>query len=189
MNRSNGVDVFDRSPRKSSGRRSAGRKRVGLALLLLMWIGLPLGCEREIEEEAGATVNEITETPNAFIGRQVTVSGEIKEVYGPRAFTIKSPDPSSGELLVVTAEDFPSIPDRSQRAEEIKEDFVQITGKVRRYIPEEIQQEIGAALDPKIESEYPVSHPVVIAESLHFTARKGAGTEGLRGRTAPGAAV
>lgn len=175
MNRLNRVDAFKKSPRKSSVRRSVGTARFGLVILFLLLIGLPLGCEREIEEpagrEAGATVNEITATPNAYIGKKVTVSGEIKEVYGPKAFTIGPPDASSDELLVVTAKDFPESSDRPDRAEVIEADFVQITGRVQRYIPEKVQEEIGVALDPKVESDYPVSHPVVIAESLHFTAQ------------------
>ncbi len=99
----------------------------------------------------------------------MTVSGEIKEVYGPNAFTIGNLQAPFGELLIVTVKDFPEIPDNPKRAKVIEGDLVQITGEVQRYIPDDIQQQLDTDFDPEM-TEYPVSHPVVFAESLRFTA-------------------
>ena len=55
--------------------------------------------------EAGITIGDITDNPNAFIGQTVTVSGEVEDIVGPRAFTMGDEGFLFGEeLLVVGAQ-------------------------------------------------------------------------------------
>ncbi len=57
--------------------------------------------ERSAGPEVGVTVSDIADNPQEYYGSEVTVSGEVGELIGPRAFTIGTQDDASGGALLV----------------------------------------------------------------------------------------
>lgn len=60
--------------------------------------------------EADIIVSHITDDPQEYYGSNVTVSGEIQELVGPRAFAIVAQDDlGGGTLLVVGGQRLPQM--------------------------------------------------------------------------------
>lgn len=117
---------------------------------------------------AGATnrVAEITGDPNAFIGKTVTVIGEVDDVYGPRAFTMDGEDPPPAKgarkdllTLVPKVGDFPNVDDQW------KDDKARVTGVVQRLVVKDVEREIGWELPANLKSRF-MGRPVLIARSV-----------------------
>jgi hypothetical protein len=123
------------------------------------------------EKVGGVTARQIIENPGAYVGKTVTVSGDVEEIWNPRAFNMDS-GISVGELLVVGREPFPQIPEAGNRAYVIN-DVATVTGIVRILVTADIEREIGWDLTPQIETEFNAK-PVLIAQSVSF--RAGAGS-------------
>ena len=130
------------------------------------------------DETGGVTARQIIENPSAYVGKTVTVSGNVEEIYGPRAFEMDS-GVSIGELLVVGREPFPQIPEAGNRAYVIN-DVATVTGVVRMFVTADVEREIGWDLTPQIEAEFNAK-PVLIVQKAQF--RAGAGGEQRRTRT------
>lgn len=130
-------------------------------------------------EVGGITAKQIIENPGAYVGKTVTVTGQVEEIFGPRAFNMDS-GLSVGELLVIGREPFPQVPDVENRAYVIS-DLATVTGTVRLFVAADIEREIGWDLDPQIEAKFN-SKPVLIAQSLSFRPN-------AAGAAAPGANV
>jgi hypothetical protein len=117
---------------------------------------------------AGATnrVEEITDAPNAFIGKTVTVVAEIDDVYGPHAFTLHGEDPAPAKgarkdllTLVPKVGGFPDVD------AQWKDDKARVTGVVQRMVVKDVEREIGWELPANLKSRF-VSKPVLIARSF-----------------------
>lgn len=117
---------------------------------------------------AGATnsVADITDAPNAFIGKTVTVVAEIDDVYGPRAFTLdeEGPAPAKGArkdllTLVPKVGGFPGVD------AQWKDDKARVTGVVQRMVVKDVEREIGWELPSGLGAKFK-SKPVLIARSF-----------------------
>jgi hypothetical protein len=117
---------------------------------------------------AGATnkVADITNAPNAFIGKTVTVVAEIDDVYGPHAFTLHGEDPAPAKgarkdllTLVPKVGGFPDVD------AQWKDDKARVTGVVQRMVVKDVEREIGWELPANLKSRF-VSKPVLIARSF-----------------------
>jgi hypothetical protein len=117
---------------------------------------------------AGATnrVEEITDAPNAFIGKTVTVVAEVDNVYGPRAFTLNAegPPPTKGArkdllTLVPKVGGFPEVGDQW------KDGKARVTGVVQRMVVKDVEREIGWELPANLKSGF-IGKPVLIARSV-----------------------
>ncbi len=139
-----------------------------LTLTLVLAFGL-VGCAKDVDEIAedkgGVTAQQIIENPEAYIGKTVTVSGDVEEIHGPKAFNMDS-GITIGELLVVGREPFPNLADANDRAYVIN-DVATVTGVVRKFVTADIEREIGWDLDPEIESEFD-GKTVLVANSVGF---------------------
>ena len=151
----------------------AGIVVVGLLVLFL----IPVFTEDDEVGVAGATIDEITDSPGQFLGRTVTVSGEVDAVLGPRAFTIGGDDfIGEDELLVVGANNLPQLIGRSElpgrAAGELlaEDDVVQVTGPVRRFDLAAFEREIGFDLDDNLFRDW-AGRPAIVASSLELTPR------------------
>ncbi len=125
------------------------------------------------EEKGGVTANQIIGNPSAYVGKTVTVSGDVEEVHGPRAFNIDSGS-SVGELLVVGREPFPNLADANNRAYVIN-DVATVTGKIELLDAAKIKDEIGWDLDPNLLSSYN-GKPVLVVTKAAFRPGKGSAT-------------
>lgn len=116
----------------------------------------------------GAThrVAEITDAPNAFIGKTVTVVAEVDDVYGPRAFTLNVEDsaPANGggnDLLTLVPKvgSFPTIDAQWKGGK------ARVTGVVQRMAPNDVEREIGWVMPSNLESKFR-GRPVLIARAV-----------------------
>lgn len=124
-----------------------------------------------VEEVGGVTAQKIIENPEAYVGKTVTVSGDIEEIYDPRAFNMDS-GVSVGELLVIGRTPFDKVPDATGRAM-LAGDIATVTGVVKMLTSvEDVEREIGWDLTPQIEMTYKTK-PVLIAQSATFRAGTG----------------
>lgn len=124
-----------------------------------------------VEEVGGVTAQKIIENPSAYVGKTVTVSGDVEEIYEPRAFNMDS-GVSAGELLVIGRTPFDKVPDATGRAV-LAGDIATVTGVVKMLTSvEETEREIGWDLTPQIETTYKTK-PVLIAQSATFRAGTG----------------
>ncbi len=121
------------------------------------------------DKTGGVTAGQIVENPAAYNGKTVTVSGDVEEIHGPRAFNMDS-GASVGELLVVGREPFPQLPDAENRAYVIN-DVATITGVIRTLDDKGLKDEIGWDLDPNLLSEFK-GKPVLVAQKTSFKAGK-----------------
>lgn len=142
-----------------------------MAAAALMCLTLILGaCASEspgerVERVGGVTAAQIINDPNAYVGRTVTVSGDVEEIHGPHAFNIDS-GASAGELLVVGREPFPQVPDGGSRAYVVN-DTATVTGVVRLLVTAEVERELGWDLTPELEAEFN-ARPVLVAQQVAF---------------------
>lgn len=105
-------------------------------------------------------LDDLEERPTQYIGKQVSVDGEIESVLGPRIFKIDEPGWADldGEFLVV-------MPARA--AALVKSgDNVTVSGTVRQFVRAEVEREWGW-LDMKPEVEIELARkPVIVAERI-----------------------
>lgn len=117
------------------------------------------------EAVGGVTAAQVINNPNAYVGKTVTVSGDVEEIHSPRAFNMDS-GASVGELLVLGREPFPQVPDGGNRGYVIN-DTATVTGTVRMLVTAEIERELGWDLMPEIEAEFNAK-PVLIVQQVGF---------------------
>lgn len=139
-----------------------GNLKTALVLIAMLG-GITAGCGREPQtEQEPATLETVVEQPNQYLGKRVTIMGEVDEVVSPRAFEVED---DSGlifekELLVLTKSDvnLSGTPVR-------EDDELFITGKVMNLVTTEIERELGWDLDPQLELEWS-QKPVLVAELI-----------------------
>jgi len=136
----------------------------------LFFVSLFAACARESPSEraaevGGVTAAQVINNPNAYVGKTVTVSGDVEEIHNPRAFNMDS-GASVGELLVLGREPFPQLPDGGNRAFVVN-DTATVTGTVRMLVTAEVEREIGWDLQPELEAEFNAK-PVLIVQSASF---------------------
>lgn len=137
--------------------------------LSLGLLALALSACQSEAPNVGATVGEIENNPAQYFGQQVTVSGEVDDVYGS-AFTIGG-EGFGGELLIVVPTSAPLTGARAGTSPYMQDDIVQVTGTVREYLVGEIEDEFGLSLSPDI--EYEEQEPAVVVGSAFITPRVG----------------
>ncbi len=151
---------------------------VAFALLLPMLFAA--SCAESSSEKAervgGITAKQVIENPGAYVGKTVTVSGDVEEIHSPRAFNMDS-GLSVGELLVVGREPFPQVSNNGSDTAVVFNDVATVTGVVRMMVTADIEREIGWDLEPKLEADFNAK-PVLIAQSVNFKpgANRGATT-------------
>lgn len=117
-------------------RGSPGVSIIGALMLIVLSVMLWMALSRDADAAppVGATAQQIVDAPVSYEGRDVTVSGEIRQVLGPRSFTIGGGEfVGGGELLIVSATPLPRVINRPRAAMVATDDIVQITGRVQRF--------------------------------------------------------
>jgi hypothetical protein len=95
-----------------------------------------------------------------FLGKTVTLSGQVDQVLGPRTFTLARAQ-GGRDLLVITKDD---------KAPAVKKgETVRITGIVEKYDAREIHQQTGADLTKVPANEF-AGRPAVVASSVSANA-------------------
>lgn len=120
----------------------------------------------EAEQGGETRVADIVGEPESYVGKTVTVSADVEEVFGPMAFALDEDSPLTGgidnDLLVLSK--------KAGALEEIDDQWldnkVRVTGTVGTWGAVEVEREIGWDLDPEIEVELENGGPVLIATSV-----------------------
>lgn len=125
-----------------------------LALSMLVWI--PIVGKFNLEDPQPVAVDpaRINEDPRPYLGRRVQVEGEVRRVYGPRAFALQpgeaavsGPDSlaagGQGGILVVGRKPWTLLQKNPQATSLVRNDRVQVTARVRRFSLEDFQEESG----------------------------------------------
>lgn len=115
-----------------------------------------LGCGGG-SERVGITVQDILDEPTRYVGRTVTLHGEIAESHGAHWFTIDTPGVVDDEMLIYS-------PDPQDTAEGRE---IVVTGEVVTLVVSEVEREWGIDLEPELEVEYS-DQPIAIAENVVF---------------------
>lgn len=122
---------------------------------------------------AGASVADILENPSRFLGTPVTISGEVTEVWAPRAFAIGGDAfLDSQRLVVVSREDLPRIVARAPHEALSPTDIVQLSGTLHVGSLENVEREVGFNLPAAAEELWKPQQPVFVAESVIVTPRR-----------------
>ena len=105
-------------------------------------------------------LDDLEDNAARYAGQQISVDGEVDDVYGPRLFSIDDPRAGAlgGEMLVLMPTSLAAL---------VKEnDRVTISGTVRPFVRTEIEREWGwLGLDPELEVEVGTK-PIIVAERL-----------------------
>lgn len=105
-------------------------------------------------------LDKLEENAAKYVGKTVSVDGEVEEVFGPRLFTIDEPNwgDLDGEILVFMPTALAALV--------AEDDKVTISGTMRPFVKTEIEREWGW-LDPRpeIEAEFSI-RPVLVADRL-----------------------
>jgi len=133
-------------------------------------LGIDLGLDDDIEIEYESrptiiadsivvipTLSDIADNPTAYIGRTVTVSGEVSEILNPVVFRINEDNllDIGDELLVVHTGE-PALVGLTNDAE------ILVTGTVRNFVVAEIEDDLGIALDLDADLEIEYENRVAI---------------------------
>lgn len=118
------------------------------------------------------TAGDLLDNPARYVGRTVTVSGEVNDVLGPRAFTIGGEEfLPPGELLIVSKNNFPQIPDRPATEYLVDDDIVMVTGEVRMFIGKQLSRDLGITdLGADTFADWE-NKPVIVVTSMLTTPR------------------
>lgn len=111
------------------------------------------------------TVSNILDDTAQYVGRKVTVNGEVEEVRNARAFVIEGDGFLMEDELVVVSAD-PPKPGTGEAGDFAEDDMVQVTGIVRLYSIADIEREVG-----KVTLEFDDPRPVLVADAVKVTTR------------------
>ena len=150
--------------------------RITKLVALGLAVAIAPGLAQTAHAQAGVTVSEIEDEPERYVGQNVTVSGEVAEVYGPGNFTIGGDDFFNEELLIVVPATA-RVSGGSQNPAMVAEgDVVQVSGQVRRFVETEIENDFDLDFDfDEYEIEYDPEEPLVVANQLLLSPRGMAG--------------
>lgn len=115
-----------------------------LAAALLIWV--PMVGRFSLDDPLPVPVapSSINKDPKPFLGRRVQVEGEVERIYGPRAFALEQDTASDASaLLVVGRKPWTLLQRNPQVGELLRNDHVQVMGRVRNFHLREFQKESG----------------------------------------------
>jgi hypothetical protein len=130
---------------------------------LRRWAGMPaviatrLHPTPRVTAGAGAVTVSLTavaDDPSAYLGKRVSVSGEITDVYGARAFVL------GDRLLVISGQRAPSLALTPGK-------IAQVAGELRPFDRAAVEREIGADLDDALGATFG-GKPAIIARSINL---------------------
>jgi hypothetical protein len=139
-----------------------------LAAALLAWI--PMAGRFSLDDPTPVPVKAATlnEDPAAYLGRRVQVAGEVHRVYGPRAFALEQAADGGDTVLVVGRKPWTLLQRNPQAAELVRNDRVQVTGRVRKFRLRDFREEIGRHASDSLLSRWE-GRPAVQAIDLELT--------------------
>ncbi|WP_119068876.1 hypothetical protein [Rubrobacter indicoceani] len=171
------MSTIRNEPSKGVKDSPVGRRLTALALMFTL-AGLSVACAEEEEASAreapaGVVSSDVTDSPDNYLDSSVTVSGELGELVGERAFTIGGENFLDTEkLLVVSSGPLEEVVEGAEVGEfgpGDTGDLVQVEGTVRRFEDgAALEEELGTTADGQLYEEY-AGEPVIVAERILLT--------------------
>lgn len=113
-------------------------------------------------------IEEVSENPDSYYGREIALKGEVGEIRNDYAFTLKEDQLIGGDDLLIINATGESIPEQDEA--------IVITGKVRPFIKADFEQDYDLTWDldvqEEIEAEYS-EKPVLVVDSIYPAAEDG----------------
>jgi hypothetical protein len=154
-----------RRARPSAPRRPAVARIAAVAaagLLALPFIARPASAA----QHPTATVGQIVANAAAYYGQAVTVTGDVEDTLGPRAFTLQDDDLLSNEAIaVVTARPIQDQAGRPLDLALLANRILWIAGTVHQFNLAAFEQRLGIDLDDARFAAW-AGRPAVIADSI-----------------------
>ncbi|MTE19896.1 hypothetical protein F0L17_12370 [Streptomyces sp. TRM43335] len=131
--------------------------RLALGVLGVLGVLVLSGC-------GGRGSEGITEIREAFedgdggsvVGEERTIEGRVADVVSPWAFTVGGDEPGGVEPMLVVEGDMPPVD---------QDDVVRVTGTVREFDLQEVQEELGVNLSDGLYRDYQ-GEPYIRARSI-----------------------
>jgi hypothetical protein len=152
-----------------------------LGLSLLVWIPIVGKFSLEDPQPVAVDASRINEDPRPFLGRRVQVEGEVRRIYGPRAFALQPGEAatmgagrdslaagSQGGILVVGRKPWTLLQKNPQATSLVRNDRVQVTARVRRFSLEDFQEESGGHPSDTLLLRWE-GRPVLVALDIELT--------------------
>jgi hypothetical protein len=112
------------------------------------------------------TIDQITDNANAYVGRRVTVAGEVGEALGPRSFTVEDNDLLfEEEIAVIGARPLLDRNGQPYSDDALDDLRVMVTGTVHLFNEAEIERQMGLDLSDASLDGWE-GRPVIVAESV-----------------------
>ncbi|WP_141734065.1 hypothetical protein [Oligoflexus tunisiensis] len=145
-------------------------KQLCMSCIMSGFVLAPWGCTKSAPVPASVRVEDIKENPALYLGKEVTVSGEIEKVFGTRAFQLGGTDFFDSEIRVLTNQ--PLKESVRRRAEEPfrVDDIALVTGTLRNIVVADVEREFNFDLDPSYEVEFQ-NKPAIVATSVLISPR------------------
>jgi hypothetical protein len=105
-------------------------------------------------------IGDLEDDPTKYVGKTISVTAEVEEVFGPRLFKIDEPNWADldGEVLVYLPSNLAALVRENDR--------VTVTGTVKTMMRADLEREVGwLEADPDFELEF-ASRPVIVADKI-----------------------
>ncbi len=149
--------------------------------ILLVGVLAASGGGIQAQTRSEPSVGDITDEPENWIGRQVTVTDDVTDVIGRHSFQMGEEDFlglfGGGELLVLGAKPLPQwvgddfassgFFDDDDDFDELEGAIARESGTVRRFNLQDVERELGVDLDDGLFGDYD-GDPVLVAQSVRF---------------------
>ncbi len=141
----------------------AGRPTVIVKTLLIAVPSAVIPMPIEVVTDT-ITIADITGNPGGYLGKQLTVQGEVEEVVHPKVFSLDEDALLAAgidnDLLVISIVQGEPVVTETNEGEAFM-----VTGTVRQFITAEIEREYGLGLSPELVVNYE-GRPVIIADAI-----------------------
>jgi len=120
----------------------------------------------ESEFGLATSVEDVTEDINRFVGRRLTLEGEVVRVLGARVFAMGGEGVAyNQEVIVVSRHAIPELKSESAGLPRAPDPTVRVVGVLRPFSPAEIEQQFGTDVltDLRAVSN---SRPLLIADAV-----------------------
>lgn len=138
--------------------------RVGSGPLWLVFAlagALVAGCDRDAAEVTTPTTEAVAENTARYTGQKLTLTGEVDEVFGDRAFELEGNDVIFDSSLLVLTRSPVRLSGRAPQ----DDDRVVVTGTVRNFVVADLERELNWDLTPELEVDWR-NKPALVAESI-----------------------
>lgn len=116
----------------------------------------------ETTATAKPSIDDVKDDPSRYYGKRITLSGEVDGVTADdRAFTLEGSQWIFPDKITVLTRS----PVKMAGKALAKDDHVQVTGTVRRYVREDVKRELGWDLSPELDVKMR-EKPVLVADEI-----------------------